>query len=785
MVDEARGQGTPTITRSGGYPTIGLLTARVSDELGASFWNGAFDAAREGGANLVAFAGGILHSPHGFEVQANVLYDLAHAGNVDGLVIDGGLLSDYVGLNALEEFCARHSDLPQVVVEVAVPGIPNVLVDFYQGMREVIAHLIQVHGFRRIGFIRGPEESATGQDRFLAYVDTLAEHGIAVDPELIVPGTFFAPSGAEAVRLLLDERGVSLEALAAANDFMALDALQALQARGIRVPEDMALVGFDDWKAARLATPPLTTARLHNYERARRATSILLARLRGESTPEQAVILSEMVLRQSCGCSDPAIVQAAVGSVVPTGQPLAAALTERRQEILGGVAQALGEPMNAVTSARAEQLLDAFSSELTGQASGRFLPALARVLAQLAAADEDVAASNGIISALRRHTLPYLDRDTTPRAEDLCHQARVMIAETAQRAQAYEVLLAQQQAQTLQDIGQAFATQFDLQELTDLIALELPRLNIAGCYLSLYDGETEHAREHRLMLAYNAEGRAKIEQEGQPYPGHLLAPPGVLPQDRLYHMVVEPLYFGQDQLGFVLFEVGSQEVTLCDTLRGQISSALKGVLQVRQLEARAVQLRTAAEVSHIVGSILEPQELMQQAVDLVRERFGLYYVGLFLTEEEKGLNQPPGMWAVLQAGTGQAGQEMLKRRHRLEVGGNSMVGQCVATGQPSIVQDVGKEGTHFDNPLLPETRSEMALPLISRGATIGALTIQSARKAAFAQADIAVLQTMASQLANAIENARLYQRSEAALAEVKAIQRQYILDGWDDYLGQR
>ena len=114
-----------------------------------------------------------------------------------------------------------------------------------------------------------------------------------------------------------------------------------------------------------------------------------------------------------------------------------------------------------------------------------------------------------------------------------------------------------------------------------------------------------------------------------------------------------------------------------------------------------------------------------------------------------------------------------------------MIGQCIATGEACIAQDVGKETVHAANPLLPETRSELALPLMSRGETIGALTIQSVQRAAFAQEDIAVFQTMAGQLANAIENARLFRQSEEALEEVKAVQRRYIREGWDRYLGKR
>jgi GAF domain-containing protein len=138
---------------------------------------------------------------------------------------------------------------------------------------------------------------------------------------------------------------------------------------------------------------------------------------------------------------------------------------------------------------------------------------------------------------------------------------------------------------------------------------------------------------------------------------------------------------------------------------------------------------------------------------LVRDRFNFYYVGLFLLGEG-------GEYVVLRDGTGEAGHQMLERGHELEVGGTSMIGWCTAHGKARIALDMGKEAMRFDNPLLPETRSEMALPLISRGRVIGAVTIQSTRPAAFSEEDITVLQTMADQVANAIENARLFEGAQ-------------------------
>lgn len=180
------------------------------------------------------------------------------------------------------------------------------------------------------------------------------------------------------------------------------------------------------------------------------------------------------------------------------------------------------------------------------------------------------------------------------------------------------------------------------------------------------------------------------------------------------------------------------------------------------LTHRNIQLQTTAEVSKSASTILDAKELMNQAVNLIQERFNFYYVGLFLVDEG-------GEYAMLRAGTGEAGRQMLEAGHRLIVDGESMIGWSVANAKARIALEVNKEAIRFDNPYLPGTRSEMALPLTSRGQCIGALTVQSTEEAAFSEEDIAVLQTMADQLAMAIENTWLYQKTVRRLEEAETL----------------
>ncbi len=196
-------------------------------------------------------------------------------------------------------------------------------------------------------------------------------------------------------------------------------------------------------------------------------------------------------------------------------------------------------------------------------------------------------------------------------------------------------------------------------------------------------------------------------------------------------------------------------------------------------ERLTLQLQTAAEVGRVATGILDPQELIQQIVDLIRERFDLYYVGLFLVEEIVTLKEM-GTFAVLQAATGEEGKKMRTQGYKLKLGDGSMIDRCVGSGE--VIRSDRKENSISANSFLPETRTELALPLISRGETIGALSIQSSQETAFTEDDLSVFQLMAGQLATAIENARLFQQVEEELERVKDDLRRQTRTAWSKFL---
>jgi signal transduction histidine kinase/DNA-binding response OmpR family regulator len=186
----------------------------------------------------------------------------------------------------------------------------------------------------------------------------------------------------------------------------------------------------------------------------------------------------------------------------------------------------------------------------------------------------------------------------------------------------------------------------------------------------------------------------------------------------------------------------------------QLALALENARLFEETQRRATQLAAAAEIARDATAILDVDRLLEETVKLISAQFGFYHASVFLLDE-------PNEYAVLQAASSAGGQQMLRRGHKLRIGEAGIVGHVAATGEPRIATDVGSDAVFFDNPDLPETRSEMALPLKVRDRVIGVLDVQSTQSAAFAEEDVTALQTMADQLAVAIANGQLFQRVRA------------------------
>jgi DNA-binding LacI/PurR family transcriptional regulator/anti-anti-sigma regulatory factor len=608
-----------------GRPTIGYITASVAS-IGQPLLAGVIDAARERDANLICFPGLGVLAPAGFEAQNNIVYALASSENVDGVVSWASVIGHHISVDELEAFHKRYDPLPMVTIGRTFERFPSLLVDSYDGMREAVTHLIEVHGYRRLAFICGPEGHVYAQGRYRAYVETLEAHNLPVDPNLVTPPAPWGPAnGREAVRLLLDERGLrpgaDLEAIVAVSEDTLFGALEVLEGRGIRIPEDVAVVGFDDTILSQTHVPPITTVAASFYEAGRAATHKLLDVMGGVRVPQETIVPSRLVIRHSCGCLDSAVVQAAIGPVDVRDASFESAVIRRRDKVLAAMGQAVGPASQNLDWE--ERLFDSFVGDLKGESSGAFLSALNGVLRQVVVAGGEVADWQGVVSALRRQVAPHLDGHVLRRAEDLWQQARAMVGEAARRAEGRRWQQVEEVARVVREIGMALIATFDLDGLADVLADRLPELGIPACYLSLYEDPRPYQYPQPapewswLVLAYDeahpsGSKRVELEPGGRRFRTLALVPEGLLPRKRQCSLVLQPLFFQQDQIGFVLFEVGPRDGEIYETLSSQLSSALQGALLLRaRAESEATLEQAYAEVE---------RQVQERTAELEREQ---------------------------------------------------------------------------------------------------------------------------------------------------------------------
>ena len=237
----------------------------------------------------------------------------------------------------------------------------------------------------------------------------------------------------------------------------------------------------------------------------------------------------------------------------------------------------------------------------------------------------------------------------------------------------------------------------------------------------------------------------------------------------------------QDEIGTLANTFNRMTSQLQDTLGGlerRIAERTADVELARLLsDRRAQELQAISEVSRTISTEQKLEILLPLVTRLVSEQFDFYHVGIFFVDTTK-------QFAVLQASNSEGGKRMLARGHRLEVGLTGIVGTVAQTGKPRIALDVGSDATFFENPDLPETRSEMALPLNFRGETIGVLDVQSVKPGAFTESDASTLSILADQVAIAIENARLFGQTQQARDEAEALYNQFQNIEWKNFSKQ-
>ncbi len=583
---------------------IGLLVESLSDRFWHELVLSVDAAARRRGVRLFVFIGGTLDAPELAARQANRCYHLAGPECIDGLLV--APLGSSAGPERLAQYFERYRPLPMCALTALVDKLPSVCTDNVQSMRDAVSHLIEEHDARRVGFIRGPRINAEAELRYEGYRQALVAHGLEVDPRLVLDGDFSEASGSRVIREL-GAVELPFEALVAANDSMALGALSELTKRGVRVPDHLLLVSFDDVPEGRWGKPSLTTVRQSLSLLAGIALDQVLCQLAGEKCEPLVLIPGEIVVRESCGCRSALDVAREGRPSRELGARGHESVVDRLEASLSGIHPSGSDELEASWRHRL-----AVSASSPSAARGELTHQMGELLERAAVSGRELGDWQRVVSLLRSGLPVELRAEREP--ELLC--SRVLVGDVAERQQAAHRIHSEAMLQHTIGSGSAILGSFSNPRIFAALSRRFPLLELPGCFVTAYEPEPQWPpRESRLVFAYRDGARVELPEEGTAFETLALTPEGMLPRSPSTVMVA-PLFFADNPIGLVLFQLGPPQGQIYEWLREQISVALEGARLIRRVDEevaereRAERQRLAHELklaAHIQASVLPAQ----------------------------------------------------------------------------------------------------------------------------------------------------------------------------------
>jgi DNA-binding LacI/PurR family transcriptional regulator/serine phosphatase RsbU (regulator of sigma subunit) len=555
---------------------------------------GAHQECKARGVDLYCLSGGNVTAAD----PRNFVYALASPGELDAAIVVKGTLGANDGDDVVAALLERLRPLPVCIIGPPEPGIPCIAVDNSSGVRLLTRHLIEKHDRRRIAFVTGHGREA--DQRLAGYRAGHADRGLTPEDSLLIRGDFRFSAGQDAVATLFDG-GAGCDAIVAANDWMALGALEALRARGLRVPEDVAVVGFDDVDEARFATPPLTTVRQAPRQLGIEAVRLVLDGAPSGEARGDVVLETLPQVRQSCGCFR--------GTRRGEPEPPPPSSRQTRTPDYTAWAQATSArgpaPDPSLAGDWPERMVDAIRRDLEAGTSERFLAAVDDIV-EGAAELGNVSAWHQPVATLRREVI----RDATAGAatlalaESIFERAHILIGDHAERTQGRRRLETEEVSRALEELGTEVRTSLDRRSIGRALAAHLPGLHVRSCAVVVVveaDRAPSGDDEAHLITSWDQERGLSTVEGGIGFRAGDLLPEAFRPKRR-HTLMVQPLCFQSEALGWCLLEMDPPRTAVCEAIPADISASLKATALQERLVAEATK-RERAERSRLEHEI--------------------------------------------------------------------------------------------------------------------------------------------------------------------------------------
>ena len=564
--------------------TLGFLTYHEDSDYHNQMMAGIFAAARKYDVNIIHFGGfGRSLGDEGLYREIETSLEIIKEQNLDGLMFLGWL-PNFV--NTFQEDIKRLQ-ISLFSIGAGFENIPSVYTDGGIYLREILLHLIQVHGCKKIAFI-SPRTNAPVliDNRVQIYIDVMKEFGL-YHPQLLVTAMELNPAGIDftlraqkVLTVLLDERKASFDAIVSSYNDQTISLLNELKNRGIVIPNDVKVVGYEDDASTKYASIPITTVYYPFWELGFYGCERFIGLLTNNNHYESFsnFIPGKVILRNSCGCVSDSIHLAAmeVETFKKTSDQL---IKLNQQAICEEMINRFPNPLFDLTS-----LLKSFFADFEMKTNINFLAAVADQVVTYYQYHNDVSDIEDFISQLHQLVLPYfIDRQSDLiRMETLLHQARITIEEKAVNLLGHQTVQTNHLNQILHKISQELITTLHTQKLMEVLELSLLRMNISACYLFLNNREHNLINDATLAFEYHNGRRVPLEAGSPPF--YLKDLLRNQPQERIFSLLVYPLSVDDEYLGLALFEPGPLNERIYYTISVLLSAALKGALLIENLE---------------------------------------------------------------------------------------------------------------------------------------------------------------------------------------------------------
>lgn len=618
--------------------TIAFLTRSLIDATGREMWKGIVSACQKDRIPLITFRGPVLNKG-----QGSIIYHLLTDDSVAGII---SWASSDVDKKTFD-FYKKFQKTPLVCMTFKIEGKPLIITDCKAGELELIEHLITVHHFTKIAFIRGPETHIYAKERFEGYLEGLQKHGIQINEDLISPyGGWSINDGIKAVNGFIEKGlkiGQDIQAIVAVGDNVAIGAQEELIRKGYSIPHDIAVCGYNGTNDAAWSNPPITSVEMPFYGQGIQAYNTLQAIFNNKDFQQEFRYSSHLVLGESCGCTSVSvnnayltgtkeigltakkkIIKSKALPVTVQNELLAQKLSS--EEWTNLIIQKISELVNHERYASAETieffnsyaktLISAFVKDSQEEErSDTFLQAVSVGLNRFEKISKEFSVWQDILSILRAESLSDSNFQTpiSAKCENLLQQARVLLNEFDGRTQKQTNLLETRQEATLRQISTDILSCSELDKLFEIITSAMPKIGMSGCYLVLYNNCTYTEENHelpqtsRLMLAVRRGEKIRLPEGGLTFKTHEIIPDTINNSADFAIYEVESLHYQNSYLGYIVFESTKDNGVAFSTLRDQISCSIYSALLLEERNKSRNLLETTMQTMSEKADVVSNQ----------------------------------------------------------------------------------------------------------------------------------------------------------------------------------